>query len=121
MRTTTDGASAIRALLAGGHRRVEQVERALHIGGDEIAVCAALYVGLVQRAAVNDRVDLVFPDRPHDKVAISDRADKALLRGWRRIEPDDVMPNRAQARCQCAAQLTRRSREQDSHSSHHDF
>jgi len=109
------------ALHAARHRGVEKVQRALHVGGDEIAVGAALYIGLVQRAAVKDGFDSIIPDRPHDQIAIGDRADHLRFHRRNRIEANHLMTKRAQARRQRAAQPTRRSREQDSHASHHDF
>jgi hypothetical protein len=109
------------ALHAARHRCIEQVERALHVGGDKIAVGAVLDIGLVQRAAVDDGFYAVLADHAQDKVTIGDRADNLGFCRWNGIEADHLMAKRPQARRQRAAQPTRRSREQDSHSSHHDF
>lgn len=63
-----------------------------------------LDIRLVQRAAVDDRLDAVFADRPHHQITVGDRADHLRLRRRDRIQPDDVMAKRPQARRERAAQ-----------------
>jgi hypothetical protein len=85
------------------------------------AVGAVLDIGLVQRTAVDDRLDPVVADSAQDQITIGDRADNPGLPRWNGIEACDIVAEGPQARRKRAAQPTRRSREQDSHSSHHDF
>ena len=100
---------------AVGDRFLEQVERAADVDLDEILARAPLDVGLVQGAAMHDRIDAVLGDRPPDEVAVGNRADKLGMLRRGRVEPDHHMAERAQSGGQRLAQPARRSGEQDSH------
>ncbi len=103
------------AVVPRRHRRFEQVQRAGHIGVDERLARITGDVRLVQRAAMDHRLDAIIREGPIDQRPIGNGAHNLGIRARRDVEADDLMPRLAQHRREEPSEPSRRAGEQDAH------
>jgi hypothetical protein len=95
--------------------RFQQVERAGHVDVDESLPRKAGDVRLVERAAVDHRLDAVMRDRLEHEAPVGHRPDDRGRRARRHVEPDDFVPPRFQQRREVPAEPARGARQQHPH------
>ncbi len=100
---------------ARGGSGLEQVERALDVGGDEVGRAARRHVRLVQGRGVDDGIDAGIRDRAKDQRAIGDRARDARGRAFYEVEAGDRVPGGLEQRHQGLAEPARGAGDEDAH------
>lgn len=102
-------------VMARRPRGLEQVKRAAHIHINKGLRRIADDVGLMQRPAMDHRLDAMLAKHAIDYAAIRDAPDHIGIRARRHVEPDHGVPRVAQHRRKETAEPAGRACQKDSH------